>query len=61
MTCYEIDEPNDGKRIVTVDNQFGEQVLEVSDAELLCVPSEKLSVVEDDDDDDSDDEDEDDD
>ena len=63
LTCYDIDRDEE-ERDVTVLNQFGPQTLEVEDPKLLCVPSEKLSVVEqptDDDDEDDDDDDDDDD
>ena len=53
LTCYEIeDDGDDEERTLEIDNQFGLQTLEVEEAELLCVPTEKLGVVviEDDDD-----------
>ena len=40
---------------VLVNNQFGEQELEVKESELLCAPSEKIDVAPHDDDDDDDD------
>lgn len=56
LTCYEIkDGDDDAKRRVRVKNQFGEQTLKVDGAKLLCVASEKLSVVDGKDDDDHDD------
>ena len=41
LTGYEIEGDDDAERIVTISNQFGEQTLEVEEAELLFVPSEK--------------------
>jgi len=42
LTGYEIeDESEEVERTVTIENQFGEQILEVDEAELLFVPSEK--------------------
>ena len=71
LTCYDIEDGDDDNDNdddgdsdsgsdsdglnVQVNNQFGEQVLEVEDSELLCVPSEKLGFtlhIDDDDDDD---------
>jgi Concanavalin A-like lectin/glucanases superfamily len=49
LTCYEI-KGEDKELVVSMRNQFGEQVLKVEKSELLCVPSEKISVVPDDDD-----------
>lgn len=46
LTCYEIrDGEDDPKRRIGVKNQFGEQILKVKGAKLLCVESEILSVV----------------
>ena len=58
LTCYRIRVPGpsyDDELDLLASNQFGEQVLEVGDPELLCVPSDKLGfevVVGPDDDDD---------
>jgi hypothetical protein len=56
LTCYKIED--DGEELdVSIKNQFGEQSLKVEKPELLCVPSEKISVVPtDDDEEDGDDE-----
>ena len=52
MTCYEIEVDDDEfEAVVTVDNQFGEQILEIERTKFLCVPSEKLDVQVDGDDD----------
>jgi hypothetical protein len=59
LTCYEIKD-EEVEREVLVQNQLDKQFLELVEAELLCVPSEKIAVVEhwptaaDDDDDDDD-------
>ena len=45
LTGYEIEGDDDAERIVTISNQFGEQTLEVEEAELLFVPSEKDGQV----------------
>ena len=48
LTCYGIeegddddDDDNDVEREVFVSNQFGEQILEIGESKLLCVPSER--------------------
>lgn len=51
LTCYEIEDVGE-ELDVSIKNQFGEQSLKVEKPELLCVPSEKISVVPMDDDDD---------
>ncbi|MDJ0945599.1 MAG: hypothetical protein QNJ30_19195 [Kiloniellales bacterium] len=60
LTCYRIRVPGpeyDDELAVLASNQFGEQVLEVGDPKLLCIPSEKLGfeVIESPNDDDDDD------
>ena len=59
LTCYEIEDDAEAEQVVVVTNQFSVQNLEVEDSELLCVPSEKLEVIEQGDDDDDDDDDDD--
>jgi hypothetical protein len=58
LACYEI-KSRQPTRTVDIKNQFGAQTLVIDNAELLCVPSKKLSVADgdllDDDDDDDDD------
>jgi hypothetical protein len=44
LTCYEI-RGSDKQLTVSIQNQFGEQSLRVQEPRLLCVPSEKISVV----------------
>ncbi len=61
LTCYEIEDKEGEERVVEVDNQFGVQTLKVEEPELLCVPSEKISVAPEDDDEDDDKDDDDDD
>jgi len=43
LTCYKIKGEAD-KRDVLVENQFGEQALDVRKPELLCVPSSKVDI-----------------
>lgn len=43
LTCYHIHDRH-SRGEVDVENQFGRQTVEVRRAELLCVPSEKVSV-----------------
>ena len=38
LTCYEIDADQGAEQVVVIDNQFGQQNLDVNDPELLCVP-----------------------
>ena len=44
LTCYRI-RGSETQRTVSIQNQFGEQSLRVQEPRLLCVPSEKISVV----------------
>lgn len=45
MTCYEIKDKRDRKRKLFISNQFGEQPLKVGKAQLLCVPSKKITAT----------------
>ena len=46
LTCYKIeDDGNDEERVLEIENQFGLQTLEIKEAKLLCVPTEKIDVV----------------
>ena len=45
LTCYKIEVDDDEfEAVVTVDKQFGEQILDVGVTKFLCVPSQKLEV-----------------
>ena len=44
LTCYKIGvDSDDEKRLVLIENQFVQQVLEVKNPEWLCVPSVKIA------------------
>ena len=43
LTCYEI-RGSEKQLTVSIQNQFGEQRLRTQEPQLLCVPSEKISV-----------------
>ena len=44
LTCYRI-RGSETQRTVSIQNQFGEQSLRTQEPRLLCVPSEKISVI----------------
>ena len=57
LTCYEIEDDEVERGVLVINELPDNQFLELEEAELLCVPSEKLAVVphgDDDDDSDSD-------
>ncbi len=60
LTCYQIEDEEVEREVLVINELPDNQFLELEEAKLLCVPTEKLAVVlheptgDDDDDDDSD-------